>query len=197
MQRNSLIPTAVASLALVLAAGSVDAGSNWGTYDRKTYTGAQCQPATGSQSSDFVIFAGTLRNMSGGLRWASCAITFDQEGTVDSTDTDHTTTAGALALRAYLDYSAVPAGIDFTTDCTVRSLAPSGASTTVSKSTTAQKTAGTVSVIFSTADLAPLDGMNIGNHVSLQMSCRLPAKAGIRIVKIYEYGQTGSYYYTP
>ena len=198
MSRSLSKSILIAPMALLIFSGSVMAGDFWNSYDRKVYTGAQCQPAWGNQSADFTIFAGTLRNMAAGNRWASCALTFDQEGTVSSADTDNTTSAGALSVLVRLDYSAVAAGPEFTTNCSVRSVEPSGTSTVVADSVTSTKTASSREVLFTTAEMGAFDGsLSIGSHDSIQVSCLLPPAVAIEIVKIYEYGDTGAYRYIP
>lgn len=187
-------------LALVaLAAVSTPAfsGSNWTAWDRKTYTGAQCQPAYGIHSKDFTIFQGRLRNDNPAARWSSCAITLDSECSINQSDSDITTCSGTLEVDVYLDYSAVPdvPGTTYETTCTLAGRALAGS---LSKTETLAVSSGRTSTpqhLYFTGSV--WTGLSIGSQHSLQVSCLQPSKVALIGYKIYEAGQTGNYIYTP
>lgn len=180
------------------AIGTAFAGNNWASYDRKTYTGAQCQPAYGIHSKDFTIVQGRLRNDNAAPRYTSCAITFDSEYSVDQTDFDNTTADGAIEIRVYLDYSAVPdiVGTTYETSCTLagRDLDGGGATKTETLAVSSGRTSTPQTLIF---EGATWTGLSIGSNYSLQVSCLQPYNVALIGYKIYELGETGHYYYTP
>lgn len=180
-------------LGLILLSGAATAAMNY-DWDRKSYSGAQCQPAYGNQSADFTIFQGRLRNDAGGNRWVSCAITFDAEDTLDSADSSLATPAGGFNLYVFLDYSGVPAGPSFTTNCTLAGRDPSGVNLTQALSVASTKTTTQQSIYFTGV---PLDGLAIGDQATIQISCLLPSKIALTTVKVYELGRTDETYYTP
>lgn len=193
--RQTKVATATAAVVgLLLLSGTVSAAQVY-DWDRKSYTGAQCQPVYGIHSSHFTIYQGRLRNDSDGNRWVSCAITFDAEDTLDSTDGYDTATAdGGFNLRVYLDYSGVPAGPSFTTNCTLAGRLPNGTSYLQTLGVTSTKTATTQNIYFSGV---PLDGLSIGSNGVIQLSCLLPTQVGLSAIKVYENGRTDINYYTP
>lgn len=195
ISRNS-VRTCVAALGLVAICAPAFAGDNWSFYDRKTYTGAQCQPANGAHAMDFTIFQGRMRNDNASARWSTCAITFDSENSIDQADGSSTTAQGAIRVLAFLDYSAVPnvVGVTYKTTCTLSGRGPYTASKTQTLSVTSGRTTTVQELDFQDAIWT---GLNIGNHESLQLSCQQPSKVALIGFKIYEEGETGHYYYTP
>ncbi|HET6436120.1 MAG TPA: hypothetical protein VFG18_10525 [Xanthomonadaceae bacterium] len=189
----ALLAAVTLALATTLFSGAVSAASNYG-WDRKSYTGAQCQPAYGIQSGDFTIFQGRLRNDAAGLRWVSCAITFDAEDGLDQADTDNATVAGAFEIRVWLDYSGITAPGSFKTSCTIAARGPYNTSVTETLDVTAPKTSTQQAITFVPSSL---NGYSIGNDVTIQASCLLPSKVALAGIKVYEYGRTDEYLYTP
>lgn len=189
----SILAAATAVMALSMLSSAAHAASTY-DWDRKSYTGAQCQPAYGIQSNDFTIYQGRLRNDAAGLRWVSCAITFDAEDGIDQADTDLSTPAGGFSLRVWLDYSGVPAGA-VTTNCTIAARDPYGLSATESASASSGATASPVQINF--APSAFTGTVNIGNDATIQVSCLLPSKVAISAIKVYEDGRTDEYTYSP
>lgn len=187
----------VVLLGLAAVSAQVLAGNNWRSYDRKTYTGAQCQPAWGIHSKDFTIYQGKLRNENDAARWSSCAITFDSEFSIDQVDTNNTTASGKMRVLVMLDYSAVPniPGTTYETSCTLSGRDLDG---TLSKTQTLAVSAGRTNTV-QTLDFqgSVWTGLSIGANHSLQVSCLQPSKVALIGYKIYEYGETGHYYYTP
>ena len=177
---------------LSMLSSAANAASNYG-WDRKSYTGAQCQPAYGIQSNDFTIYQGRLRNDAAGQRWVSCAITFDAEDALDQADSNSTTPAGGMTVRVWLDYSGVPSGA-VTTNCTIAARDPFGLSATQSSSVNSPATASQQSITFTPPGFT---GVDIGNDATVQVSCLLPSKVALASIKVYEDGHTDEYTYTP
>jgi hypothetical protein len=191
-QYHKIALATAAVLGLASVVNTAHAGWTYGSYDRKSYTGAQCQPAYGIHSPDFTIYKGGLRNDNASYRWVSCAITFDAEDALDSTDSDGTTPAGYFELDVYLDYSGAAAS--YTTNCTLAGRTPFGTNLTQAGSVTSGATATAQSIYFSAA---PLDGLAIGNQATIQVSCLLPPKVALGTIKVYEAGRTDENFYTP
>jgi hypothetical protein len=194
--RHTALAAATAALGLTMLSTAAQAGNNY-DWDRKSYTGAQCQPAFGNQSNDFTIYQGRLRNDAAGVRWVSCAITLDAEDTIDQADGYNTTTsAGGLQVRVWLDYSGVPSGVtSYTTNCTIAARDPDGLSLTETVGVTSAKTTTQQAVNFQPA--AFTGTVAVGNDAAVQVSCLLPSKVALSTLKVYENGRTDEYSYTP
>lgn len=193
--RHTALAAATAALGLTMLSSAANAGNNY-DWDRKSYTGAQCQPAYGIQSNDFTIYQGRLRNDAAGVRWVSCAITLDAEDTIDQGDVDTATADGGIQVRVWLDYSGVPDGVaSYTTNCTIAARDPYGLSATQTLGVTSGKTSTQQSISFMPNSFTGV--VAVGNDAAVQVSCLLPSKVALSAIKVYEYGRTDEYYYTP
>jgi hypothetical protein len=67
----------------------------------------------------------------------------------------------------------------------------------VADSISSPKTSVLQNITFDETENAVFDGNSIGSGFTLQVSCRLPSKVALTSFKIYEYGGTGNYTYTP
>lgn len=181
-------------LALLCASALAEAGNNY-DWDRKTMTGAQCQPSTGSQWGDFVVNPDGIRNIAAANRYISCTVPIDSETNIDQADFDLTTAAGRMDGYLKFDYSLVPATGTYTTTCTLFNKHWTTNATTAS--TTVSVTSGrTTSIVSGFFAGTTFNGIGtLGG--AFAFNCRLPPQ--VKLVRIYwaESSKSDGYYYTP
>lgn len=189
---KSLIATSV--LTLLAGTNLAYAAASYG-FDRKIFTGAQCQPAIGAQMSDFAVNVDGIRNLATTARYITCIIPIDTDATINQLDSDSSTADGPFYLSMTFDYSQVPATGTYTTDCTFVNRTFSTQATTAF-SVTSGRVLGSLVPTYP-GNVAAADGVNTFTFNSYSFNCLLPSK--VKLVHIYysEETATDGYSYTP
>lgn len=196
MTRALYLGVLATGLLATVVSAPAQAADNWPEWDRQTMSGAQCQPSTGSQWPDFLVYPSGIRNNSAtSNRYISCTIPFNSESPINQADTSATTPAGRMRVIVTLDYSQVSASSNWTTNCTLFGQSNETVQSDTQSRTSVRTTAlRTIDFGYSAA----LNGVDMGWHdATVSLNCRLPPKVKLVAVKTYEYGATGNYRWVP
>lgn len=164
---------AVVLLAAGLSMGG-DAHAAFSGADDKGVTGAQCVGSGGNPWGHYAIRPSGIQNVYSGLRYISCTLTTDSEGTWSS----YTGGEGDL----YLTFNYSQGG--GTTTCTVQLTDNSGAVVTYTDSVTSAATSVRQSISFA----AMAEGRAEGRPISF--NCLLPSKVILTNINWEEYAET-------
>jgi len=181
-------------LGLAFGSGMAQAGNNYGVT-LNTFTGAQCQPSTGTQWGDFLVNPDGIRNISTSNRYISCTGLANWTVPTAQGDADVTTPSGEFNIWMSFDYSTVAATGSFTTNCTFfrRNM-----STGVSQSATIGVTSGkTTTPVLQLFTPSVYDGTNPNNWEGISFNCRLPPQVKFLGFTQVNRSSEGGYYYTP